>query len=103
MKKCAILVIIILFTVSTLPAFALGGCVKKVVQGTANCFQSTANGIDGLTSYLKGEKSTYTGTPTGAFQATKNFIENTVQASPVTRAKNLRGDPGELARRRGIR
>ena len=120
MKKIVILALIILFAASTLSAYA---GVEKIFQGPANCiskiggksaesgaavagdtiFQSTSKNLDDLTSYLKGEKSTYTGTPTGFFQSAKDMVEETVQASPKTRAMSLRGNPGEVARRRGIR
>lgn len=103
MRKYLVLAVIVVFVVSAIPVFAGGGGDKAACSPKApdTVFQSTARGLTGFESWIKGEKSTYTGTPTGAFQGMKNFIDKTITtASSATRSKSLRGRPDELARRR---
>lgn len=63
-------------------------------------FQNLAHGVSNFTSWLKGEKSTYTGTPTGTFQDMKDYVVKHVKSSPEMKASSLRGRKDELTRRR---
>jgi hypothetical protein len=96
MKKWTIVAIIAAFVASAIPAFAdVGPGSEKTI------FQGAADNLTGFETWIKGEKSTYTRTPTGVFQEMSNYIEDKVKSSPNMRASSLRGNPGELARRRG--
>jgi len=63
-------------------------------------FQNASDGLSGVISWIKGEKSPQYPAAIGLAQDLSDQI-SALEASPVMKAQTLRGQPDELARRRG--
>ena len=87
-KRLLVVLVISLFVLSSVSAFA-----------GVTCFQKLADGITGwAVKGAGGEKSHLKEDFPKTFQQGHDYI---IRSSPQARKQNLRGNPGELARRRG--
>lgn len=97
-KRLTVLIMALLFIASAIPSFASEGPDKSARQaasaGEKPWFQLMADSISGLGKAESGAKEDVT----KLFQASHDYI---VRTSPGQKLQTLRGNPAEIARRRG--
>ena len=93
-KRLFVVILSVLFVLGAAPSFAGGGGEGAQAPAQKTVFQLFADGISGTD--ISGQKTN----ATGLFQKSSDYIQRTF---PDQKPKSLRGNPDEIARRRGIR
>jgi len=93
-KRLIAITIVILLGLGSASSFAGGGAEETQVQTQKSMFQLLADGISGK------DQSGQNINTTALFQRSSDYIQSTF---PDQKPKSLRGNPDELARRRGAR